>query len=258
MILEERLQAIMKIVEVKRAVSVQELCSRLGTSESTIRRDLTLLGDRGLLIKVHGGATAIDVGYDTREDDVELRRKLYTEEKVRIAKYAASLVSKDDFVYLDAGTTTALMIDSLAERGARYVTNAAEHAKKLAQLGCTVYLLGGLYKAATEAIIGAEAIEDIMRYNFTKGFFGTNGIHPDAGFSTPDAEEALVKSQACRRCRERFILADTSKFQKISSVTFLGYDEASIITTELEDERYNEQPNVLEVDRLIPPSRLRK
>ena len=143
MLAEERYNEILRLVNEKKTVTVQELTEVLDTSESTIRRDLTTLHKKGSLIKVHGGATALSVEGMTRDASLTVRRDMNIEEKVAIAKYAAALIEKDDFVYLDAGSSVDLMIDYIVEQEAIYVTNAIGHAQKLLQKGCRVFLLGG-------------------------------------------------------------------------------------------------------------------
>lgn len=118
---------------------------KLNTSESTIRRDLTELNRQGLLIKVHGGATAIK-SVLSREEEVITKSKKHQEEKRKIAKYAASLINKEDIVYLDAGTTTEMMLDYLREYDVIYVTNGITHARKLMNAGFKVHLIGGEIK----------------------------------------------------------------------------------------------------------------
>lgn len=108
------------------------------------------------------------------------------EEKKRIARYAASLIEPEDFVYLDAGTTTAHMLDYIAEDRVTFVTNAVAHAQRLAMRGIKVLLVGGELKASTEAIVGSQAMQTIQNYHFTKGFFGTNGVTKKCGCTTPD------------------------------------------------------------------------
>lgn len=116
MLPEERYAAILKMVEEKRAVTVSELTEALNSSESTIRRDLAALDNIGKLNKVHGGATAIDVFYSTKDDDVSIRQSRNTEQKNAIGKYAASLIQENDFVYIDAGTTTEALINYITEK----------------------------------------------------------------------------------------------------------------------------------------------
>ncbi|MDU3350800.1 MAG: DeoR/GlpR transcriptional regulator, partial [Clostridium sp.] len=143
-----------------------------------------------------------------------------------------------------------LMIDFLEEKEAIYVTNGINQAKKLISNGFRTYILGGEIKDSTEAIVGVEAINSLKRYNFTKGFFGTNGISDYRGYTTPDMKEALVKEEALKRTRNPYILADKTKFNEISCITFGEIDEAVIITTILENTSYCNKAEIVEVLKL--------
>lgn len=249
MLAEDRFDKILQILDQKNTVTVLELTELLDTSESTIRRDLTELHKKGLLVKVHGGATTKSLHYTVKDDKVAVRQDQNREEKERIAAYAASLITPDDFVFLDAGTTTAQMIDYLSEKNAVYVTNAVFHGVKLMKKGFHTYLIGGEMKESTEAVVGAAAIRNLERYNFTKGFFGANGISKERGFTTPDVSEALVKETALKLCQEAYVLCDSSKFGCISPVTFAAFDRAGIITSTSFGE-YQGCQNIVEVDAL--------
>ncbi len=250
MLTKERHKIILNELNKNSVVYVSELVKLLGTSESTIRRDLNSLNEEGKLKKVHGGATLVEKEFNTKDDNLEVREHLNIKDKSIIAKYAASLVTKDDFIYIDAGTTTNLIIDYLEEKNAVYVTNGINQAKKLISRGFTTYIIAGEIKPLTEAIVGIEAINSLKKYNFTKGFFGANGISEYRGFTTPDIKESLVKEEAIKRTRNPYILSDKTKFNEISCVTFAGIDEAVIITTELEDNRYKDKTEVVEVLKL--------
>ena len=129
-----------------------------------------------------------------------------------------------------------------------FVTNAIGHAKKLAEHGCKVYILGGEFKAVTEAIVGEEAVFTLDKYNFTKGFWGANGVSLQRGFSTPELKEAMVKRKSMENCRDCYILADESKFSQISSVTFAPFEKATVITTELKQEIYKDCSNIINIE----------
>jgi len=250
MLTEERHKLILEELNKNSVVYVSELVKMLDTSESTIRRDLNSLNAEGKLKKVHGGATLVENEFNTKDDNLSIRENLNMQDKAIIAKYAASLVTKDDFVYIDSGTTTNLIIDYLEETSAVYVTNGINQAKRLIGKGFTTYIIAGELKTSTEAIVGVEAINSLRRYNFTKGFFGTNGISENRGFTTPDMKEALVKEEAIKRTRNAYILADKTKFNEISCITFAEVDEAIIITTEIEDTRYYDKTEIVEVLKL--------
>ncbi|OLR59549.1 DeoR family transcriptional regulator [Anaerostipes sp. 494a] len=246
MLAQERFEKILELLRKEQSVSVSDLTRQLNTSESTIRRDLTALDKQGLLIKVHGGATAVKSVF-ALEEAVTLKSKKNLDEKRKIAQYAADLVSSNDFVYIDAGTTTEFMIDYLKEQDVTYVTNGIGHARKLMNAGFHVILIGGEIKAVTEAVVGDDALENLEKYNFTKGFFGTNGIDGDRGLTTPDLKEASVKRKALSHCREVYILADHSKFHQISSVKFGNIEDTIIITDQLKNKDFYHLTTIKEV-----------
>ena len=249
MLSEERHKLILEKLERESVVYLNDLVKYLNTSESTIRRDLTALDKAGLLKKGHGGATSLkEISINTTDDIGENRQSLNIDEKLKIAEYAASLIEDNDLVYIDAGTTTELMINFISNTKVVFVTNGIVHARKLIKKNCTTYILGGELKLTTEAIVGAETVNSLRKYNFTKGFFGTNGVDIDRGFTTPDVKEAMVKEEALHRSRKRFVLCDQSKFDEISSITFADIKDAKIITTNLENNRYKHQTEILEVE----------
>ncbi|MDD4692318.1 DeoR/GlpR family DNA-binding transcription regulator [Eubacterium aggregans] len=248
MLTEERQGIILEVLNERGAITVGELTDILETSESTIRRDLTTLGEQGLLKKVHGGATALESSaYSASEKDVRFKQSQYGDEKHAIGKRAADIIKPEDFVYIDAGTTTEALVEAITETQAVYVTNGLVHAEKLLRKGCSVYVPGGRLRPETEAIVGAEALEAIGKYHFTIGFFGTNGIDIRAGYTTPDVGEARIKQEAFGRCRCAYVLADASKFNQITPVTFGQLEGARIITNAIPDLRYQQVTEIVEV-----------
>ena len=244
MLTEQRFDIILKLLEEKKSVTVTELRELLDASESTVRRDITALDKAGKLTKVFGGAVALNHKVTAYEPTVAQKSELNKEEKQKIAKYAASLITPDDFVYLDAGTTTGLMLEYLAGVRAAFVTNAVSHAQTLAKMGIRVYLIGGELKSSTEAVVGSQAMQMIQMYHFTKGFFGTNGVSKRHGFTTPDPNEALVKQEAMRQTERCYVLADSQKFGMVSSVTFGGFEEATILTETEPPEGFSGSKNI--------------
>lgn len=248
MLTEERYSIILEMVKQNKSVKLPELCELLGASESTVRRDLSSLDERGLLKKVHGGAISLDDrSFNLVEQDMEAKSKIFTEEKIAIARFASSLIDDGDFVFIDAGTTTEKMIDFLPDKNVTFVTNAFVHAKKLAQRGFTVYIPAGEIKLTTEAIVGAECVSSLQSYNFTKSFIGANGISLTAGISTPDRNEASIKAAAIKNSQTAYILADHSKFGQVAAVTFAQFNKVKIITDKLNDKKYAARANIKEV-----------
>ncbi len=247
MLAEERWNAILDVVTKQKTVTVQDLTELLHTSESTIRRDLTELDHRKKLIKVHGGATCIDTQYVLTDQSMTEKHQLNSSEKEAIAEYAAGLVTPEDFVYIDAGSTTERLVDCITETRATYVTNSIAHARKLLLKGCKVILPGGEVKPVTEAMIGPETVETLGKFHFTIGFWGTNGVTEDAGFTTPECNEAMVKRISMQQTKHRYVLCDGSKFDRISPVSFGKFEDAVIITDRITDPNYKKFNNIVEV-----------
>ena len=230
MLTKQRQEQILKLLEEKGSITVTEVKELLHTSVSTVRRDITALDQEGKLVKVFGGAVAVEQKMVPYEYTVAQKSEQNREEKKCIAKYAASLIEPGDFVFLDAGTTTAYMLDYIEEPQVTFVTNGVVHAQRLAREGKKVLLVGGELKASTEAVIGSLAMRTLKECHFTKGFFGTNGVTKKAGCTTPDLNEAMVKNTAVKQCERAYVLCDSSKFDTVSPVTFAAFEEVEYIT----------------------------
>lgn len=250
MLQQERFNYIMKKLRSDSIVKVHELSKEMNVSESTVRRDITDLSKAGRLKKVFGGAMTAarpDPSHASIELDVASKSSLRVPEKTAIAEYAATLINDNDFVFIDAGTTTGIMIDHLKNKNATYVTNGIMHAMKLSSKGMKTYIISGQPKAVTEAVAGSLAVESLRRYDFSKCFIGANGIDIERGLTTPDLEESIVKAEAIKRSYMPYILADSSKFGKISSVTFSPMEKCCIITDSPIDEKYKKHTIIKEV-----------
>ena len=282
----ERFETIMNKLQSQSSVRVSDLSRELGVSESTIRRDISDLAKAGRLKKVFGGAvpaqsrteaagrTSAEAGGRTAAEaagrtaaeaavdpdfagrtinavsrNVEEKARLQVDEKSEVAMRAAAMIEDGDLVYIDAGTTTGCMIDHIDCEGASFVTNGARHAIRLARRGFRVWLLSGRLKAKTEAVIGQGAVDSLQKYHFNKCFIGTDGVDQKCGLTTADIEESMVKTNAIERSQNVFILADSSKFGLVASVTFAPLDAGTIITDRLPDEAYRRQARVIELNK---------
>lgn len=250
MIAEERHARIMGMVNERGAVTVLDLMEALDASESTIRRDLVKLDRSGLLSKVHGGATRIRDDYVMYDQSFVGRQSLNMSQKQAIAAYAANLIEPDDFVFIDGGTTTQCLVEAITETHATYLTNSLPHAQRLLAKGCRTLLPGGMIKPVTEVLVGAETVNAIRRYHFTVGFWGTNGAGLETGFTTPEFTEAAVKQISLEHTVRPYILADSSKFSKISLITFADFNDATVVTDRLPagEGAYRSVGNVVEVE----------
>mgnify|MGYP002624063815 FL=1 len=250
MLAEERLTRITHLVNEQGAVSVPQLMEELDASESTIRRDLRKLDKMGRLNKVHGGALRIQNDYVLSDLPFAGRQTLHMQEKRAIAAHAARLIQPTDFVFIDGGTTTECLVEAITETRATYCTNSIPHAQHLLAKGCRTLLPGGEIKPVTEVLVGAETVNAIRRYHFTLGFWGTNGADLETGFTTPEFTEAAVKQISLEHTVRPYVLCDSSKFSKISLITFAEFLDATVITDRLPDGEgmYRSAGNIKEVE----------
>ncbi|MFC6464673.1 DeoR/GlpR family DNA-binding transcription regulator [Marinilactibacillus sp. GCM10026970] len=234
MLTDERHAYIIRQINQKNTVTVQELVDSLNHSESTIRRDLSQLESVGKLIRIHGGAKR-RVAIST-EDTMEEKTVKNVHGKQLIAKKAADIVQDNEVIYLDAGTTTHEMIPFLKNKEITVVTNGVPHASLLTDLKIETILLGGRIKQNTKAIIGTLAQEQMKNYRFSRAFLGMNSIDKEVGYTTPDLEEASMKKVAISQTDEAYVLVDESKFNKVSFVKVSDIEDCTIITTQLSEE----------------------
>ena len=250
MIAEERRARIAELVNREGTVSLTDLTELLGASESTVRRDLLALQQLGRVRRVHGGATKVlSPEFVMSDQSFAGRQSLRLAEKRAIGSYAATLIGPNDFVFIDGGTTTECLVDAITETHAIYLTNSLPHAQKLLAKGCRTLLPGGEVKPVTEVLVGAETVNHIRRYHFTIGFWGTNAADIETGFTTPEFSEAAVKQISLEQTVRPYVLCDSSKFSKVSLITFAEFDAAQVITDKVADQAYSHAGNVIEVER---------
>lgn len=225
---EQRHKIILNELKKNGIVKVNDLVGILNTSESTIRRDLTYLEKINAVRRIRGGAAVprgklIEPSYGEKEVQNVIQKR-------SIAKFAASCVDNGDCIYLDAGTSTFEMIEYLTDKEIIIVTNGLKHINSIIENNINGYILGGSIKNRTRAVIGADALSNIQKFRFDKCFMGMNGIHLEYGFTTPDSEEAALKTSAIKHSRQSYVLADESKFGEVSFVKVADLKEAYIIT----------------------------
>ncbi|RQV21830.1 DeoR/GlpR transcriptional regulator [Burkholderia cenocepacia] len=232
MLTTQRKKAILDALARDGQVLAAELSVQFGVSEDTVRRDLRELAAEGLLQRVHGGALPASPAIAPFAQ----REALETTEKRRIARRAAQMIAPGQVAIVDGGTTSALLVSQLpADLRATIVTHSPSVAVALAtHPSIDVILIGGrLYKHSIVAV-GAAAMEGIARIHADLYFMGVTGVHPVAGLSTGDFEEAAIKRALAERAAETVVLASQSKLRAASQFVIGDLTLAQTIVVEKE------------------------
>jgi DeoR/GlpR family transcriptional regulator of sugar metabolism len=212
------------------SVSTQELARELDLSEDTLRRDLRELAAAGLCQRVYGGALPSSPAMA----DLATRSEVEPASKHRVAETAARLVKPGSTVILDGGTTTLAVAQSLPlTLSCTVITHSPTIASALLDHELIdVLILGGrLFKhsGVTCGSIAAEAAQSISADLF---LLGVTGVHPDAGLTTGDAEEAAMKRTLASRAVETYVLASTEKIGAASPYAVLPLSDVAAVITD--------------------------
>ncbi len=235
MLKSERQDALVRLTDEHRNLSVRAAARLLDISEMTVRRDLDELAEAGRLVRVRGGATSAAPAHGltlSRERTRTERQLLHREAKREIGARAATLVSEGDTVFLGSGTTVEAMAANLPDLTLRVVTNSLPIFAVLEERsGMELFLLGGLYRPGTGALMGPLAEETLSRMGVTKAFVGVNGIHEDKAYAS-NMDACALQRVALDAADERYLLADASKFDRRDFYSFYSLDGLTAVVSE--------------------------
>lgn len=228
----ERRSEIIQYLQDKKRASTQSLSQLFQVSEVTIRNDLTELEKGGWISRVHGGAEAVHRLQD--EQPFAMRRALQLEEKIGIAKAAASWVKPGDTIILDSSTTAFQLALQLTEvPNLRVVTNNLHVVSTLSSCqGIEVIIVGGIVRGETASVVGPPAEEMMGNWHAHQGFFGAAGLTRQRGLTDADIREAQIKKLMVKAVDKVNVLLDASKFGKQAFSTFANLEDVDQVFTD--------------------------
>lgn len=227
----ERKNEILNKLREEQRVLVSELAALYQVTEETIRRDLDKLEKEGYATKTYGGAIW---GNSTKTDlSNTIRNKTNVEAKNTIAALAARLVEDGDHLMLDDSSTSLYLAKKLKDKkNLTIITNSVELVVELAGVeGWTIHLTGGRLKADSLALVGAQTQEMLRSYHVDKAFISCKGIDPEAGITDSSEFHAQNKQSMIHAARQRILVLDSTKFDKISYVDIAPLAKMDIIIT---------------------------
>jgi DeoR/GlpR family transcriptional regulator of sugar metabolism len=253
MLAGQRQMLIAEEIRRRGAVRVSELTELLGVSGMTIRRDLDVLANSGLIEKVHGGATTRSQ-QSLEEPGFEAKSRRQYREKEAIALAARELVGPGQAIALGAGTTTWRLAHQLLDvPELTVVANSIQVASVLhrnPRPDRTVVLTGGV-RTPSDALVGPVALSALRSLHVDVLFTGVHGMAEDAGFTTPNLLEAET-NRALISCSERVVvIADHTKWGVRGLSRFADLDEAHVLVSD--DGLFAEARNALgeHIERIV-------
>ena len=234
MLAAQRQTRILEEIQRTGGIRVNDLTKLLGVSDMTIRRDLDALAGRGLITKVHGGATVRQAG-SAHEPAFTVKAEMEQAAKDTIARAAAGLVRPGTAIGVSAGSTTYSLARHLVGiPDLTVVTNSLRVADVLHSHGTahqTVILTGGV-RTPSEALVGPIAVQAIRTLHLDMVFLGVHGIDPVAGFTSPNLMESETNRALAGAARNLVVVADHTKWGVVGLSAFAELEEAAVLVTD--------------------------
>lgn len=223
----------MEYVEEKGVVPLGELEAHFGVSMSTLRRDISELCNRGALKKTYGCVS--------KNAPVEnmipfhLRSGIHLSEKVRAARAAARFVEDGDFIFIDSGSTTCMMVDFLKDkRDVSIVTNNLDVVMRAVSCpGLNIYVLPGMLNRENNSFSALDEARLFSNFNITKVFIACSGLSLKQGVSHSSPSEGALKRKALSLTENRYLVLDGTKFDALAPLRLCGVEEFSVVCTDV-------------------------
>ncbi len=229
---EQRLKALEDYIKEREMCRLDELCNHFNVSMATMRRDIDILLDYGLIHKVYGG-----IKLNKRENFTT--EPFYTREikniyqKEYIATIAANLIKDNETIFLDSGTTSYFITKYIKTKNITVITsniNIINECFKLENIN--LISIGGILNRITNSFVGEFSEKNLNSYNISKAFIAATGASITEGFTNNVLEETRIKKIAIERSNETYIIIDSSKWNNVSLLTFSELSKVKGVITE--------------------------
>lgn len=215
--LNPRQSAIVERARAEGFVAVEALTAAFDVTPQTIRRDIKLLCDLGILRRYYGGASLVT---NTHNMEYETRRNLMAAEKAAIGRLVAEHIPDGASLFLNVGTTTEAVARALlGHRGLKVITNNLNLAILLSQgQDFEVSIAGGRIRPDDLAVVGEATVDFINNFRVDFGIIGISGIDFDGTLLDFDFREVKVAQTIIANARTVFLATDHSKFGRRAMV----------------------------------------
>ncbi|MGO5052527.1 DeoR/GlpR family DNA-binding transcription regulator [Lachnospiraceae bacterium LCP25S3_G4] len=227
----DRLNSMEQYILQQGTVSLEDLASHFQVSTNTIRRDLNELLDRGHIEKVYGGVSSLS---DPTPLPLSIRTSKNSISKQVIGELAARMVNDGDTIFLDSGSTTPHILPHIANKQnitiVTHSLSAMYEASKYPTL--KVIALGGMYNIATSSYVGISTLEALSCISISAVFIAATGVSLERGLTNTTYFEAEIKRKVVHSSNKIILMADHSKFDDSSTITFFDFKDLFAVVTD--------------------------
>jgi DeoR family transcriptional regulator, aga operon transcriptional repressor len=232
LLIEERRRRICELLREQGRVTVEALATRFGTSQVTVRADLSTLESAGALTRTHGGALSVELS----DQPLGVKQLQHHAEKLRIANAAVGLIREGETIILDSGTTTAEIarrIRKLDLNSINVITNALNIAALLIDVPSVRLIMpGGILRRESNSLSGHMAEAALANLQADRLYLGADGLDPEIGVMTPHLAEAELNAKMIRISRQVVVVADSSKLRRRNISLIAKVEQLNLLITD--------------------------
>lgn len=244
--MNERHMALLEYITQHGKTEVGVLADYLKTSQVTVRKDLDVLAERGMLKRERGYALPNDPG------DINYRMGFRYERKLRIAQAAAACVQDGEMIMVESGSTCAVFAEELArtKKNVTLITNSVYIANYIKDYtNVQIVLLGGTMQPKSQSLVGPLTKEGAKAFRVDKIFIGTDGYSRESGFTGDDLTRSDTLSAMIDSAAHAYVLTDSDKFKHPGSVSFLRLEDVYEVITDEDilpkEEKYLKEQGII-------------
>ncbi len=233
----ERHEKIVTLLNQNGVVRVNELSNLLHVSQLTVRRDLALLEENGVLERTHGGAVLrrkmiVEPAYGQKSESE-------IEEKRAIAMAVAAQIKDHETLFINSGSTTREVIRALNHRPVRIITNNIDGATLLLEESVDLIVLGGIYRSRSMSTVGEAGINQLKKIRADHAIIGADGFSLKYGITSPvESQAEITRHMLAQTMGEVIVVADHTKIEVVSTFKIAELNEISqLITDKAAEER---------------------
>lgn len=232
--LNRRQQQEAELITKSHYMTFKQLVKEFAVSEMTIRRDISILVEKKLVNQVYGGVISLDYRQNEKNYSVSQEISKNTLLKKAIAQKALELLSPNDVIFLDSGTTVQALAENIPEQAAFTIVTASFNSLEvLVKLpNCTIISPGGVFAPKPKMFYNPDASAFFRKHRANKCFIGTTGYDFELGLTCNYLEDVASKQAMIESSQEKILLLDSTKYDKVSTFVFAGIEMFSAVITD--------------------------